>query len=132
MSGLAETKLHWSGFIAVTCSQQQQPALTVVSSVAAAYHCAMGDDFGGVTFEQSAMRRHLIECFEHWELSAFPLALGAVNRNPQILPLMTVSPGCLQPIKVTTLWLKPQTCFHSAIYAITQYFVKLTFSSSCT
>ena len=26
--------------------QQQQPALTVVSSVAAAYHCAMGDDFG--------------------------------------------------------------------------------------
>ena len=24
-----------------------------VFSVAAAYHCVMGDDFGGVTFEQS-------------------------------------------------------------------------------
>jgi len=29
------------------------------------------------------MRRHLIECFERRQLSAFPLALGVVNRNPE-------------------------------------------------
>ena len=42
----------------------------------------MCDDFGGVTFEQNAMRRHLLECFERRQLSAFPIALGAVNKNP--------------------------------------------------
>ena len=74
------------GTLMVTANSiQQQEGSTDcgVFSVAAAYHCAMGDDFGGVTFEQSAMRRHLLECFERRQLSAFPLALGAVNRNPE-------------------------------------------------
>ena len=65
-------------------SIQQQEGSTDcgVFSVAAANHCAMGDDFGGVTIEQNGMRRHLLECFERRQLSTFPIALGAVNRNP--------------------------------------------------
>ena len=48
----------------------------------AAYHCAMGDDFGGVTFEQSAMRRHLIECFERRQLFRFPLSPWCYEQEP--------------------------------------------------
>ena len=64
--------------MATANSIQQQEGSTDcgVFSVAAVYHC------GGVTFEKSAMQRHLIECFERRQLSTFPLALGAVNRNP--------------------------------------------------
>ena len=82
--------------MATANSIQQQEGSTDcgVLSVAAAYHCAMGDDFGGVTFEQSAMRRHLIECFERRQLSAFPLALGAMNRNPEKHLFVHVSASC--------------------------------------
>ena len=50
------------GTLMVTANSiQQQEGSTDCGffNVAAAYHCAMGDDFGGVTFKQSAMWRHL-------------------------------------------------------------------------
>ena len=61
-----------------------------VFSVVAAYHCAMGDDFGGVTFEQNAMRKHLLEYFEHRQISAFHIALNwSCEQEPCKAPVCT-------------------------------------------
>ena len=44
-----------------------------VFSIASAYHAARGDDISWLHYDQSQMRKHLINCFEREELSPFPV-----------------------------------------------------------
>ena len=42
--------------------------------IAAAYHVAKGDDLVEITFDESKLQKHLVNCFESEQLIPFPLA----------------------------------------------------------
>ena len=52
-----------------------------VFSIANAYHAARGDDISRLHYDQSQMRKHLINCFEREELSPFPVVEEPAKTN---------------------------------------------------
>ena len=68
---------------AVSTQQQEGSTDCGLFSIAAAYHAAVGDNLEGITFNQAAMREHLMECLERKELSLFPTTCAATTRCPE-------------------------------------------------
>ena len=68
---------------AVSTQQQEGTTDCGLFSIAAAYHAAVGDNLKGITFNQAAMREHLMECLERKELSLFPTTCAATTRCPE-------------------------------------------------
>ena len=58
----------------VPMQQQNGPFDCGLFSIAAAYNVALGKSLRSVTFEQSDMRSHLMQCFADCKLSPFPVA----------------------------------------------------------
>ena len=62
--------------VSVVALQQQSPRTLNCGPlcIAAAYHAAKGDNLAEITFDESKVRTHLVNCFESEQLTPFPLA----------------------------------------------------------
>ena len=116
--------------------QQQEGGIDCgLFSVAAAYHSAMGDNLGLVTFRQDAMRKHLMQCFEHRELSMFPPAVGAVTKNPEKHLFVHVYCVCQLPESYDSNMIQCDKCsswFHFKCINLHFPVPDIWFCTSCT
>ena len=67
--------------IAVPFQQQEGVTDCGLFSIAAIHHSALSQDLAKISFCQDELWQHLIECFEHTEISPFPPAPALVHRN---------------------------------------------------
>ena len=63
------------------------------------YHAAKGDNLAEITFDESKLRQHLVNCFEHEKLVPFPLAPPekTVRRAKQQNILIEINCTCGRP-----------------------------------
>ena len=61
--------------VSVATFQQQELTNTCgLFAIAAAYHYAVKDDLGTISFKEDRMRNHLLQCFQKEKLRRFPQA----------------------------------------------------------
>ncbi len=88
--------------VSIIPMQQQSPGTMNCGPfcIAAAYHTALGDDVGALTFNEDVMRPHLVQCFEEEGFSPFPLALTSsvdTTRAEKQKLLVQVNCKCRKP-----------------------------------
>ena len=96
----------------MSVQQQEGGVDCALFSIAAAYHSAVGDDFRGLTFSQNEMHQHLVECFEHKQLSAFPQTSVAVARNARKHLFVHIHCECQPPDSYDSNMIECERCNH--------------------
>ena len=87
--------------VSVVALQQQSPRTFNYGPlcIAAAYHAAKGDYLAEITFDESKLYQHLVNCFEREQLVPFPLAPPekTVRRAKQQNILIEINCTCGRP-----------------------------------
>ena len=101
MPNVQATDRHWQTVGITKVGQQQQSPSTLncgAFSIAAAFHTALGDDVGVLSFDEGKLRPHLAECFELKRLTSFPMKTRCkVRRAPKKHLLVEVNCVCQRP-----------------------------------